>query len=182
MKKLTVAVFAILSAVTSLAQTPTTTNTAAKPSPAEQTMAVAQKQIDKNPKNFEAYNALALAQSRRARETSNVRFYNDAETLCRSPSPSRPATSTANAFTCGCCWASMNLRPRWSKPTNSTSACPRRDGLWLPHRRQRGTRQLQGSRSRLPACSSCAPATCPPLPVRLICESCSATPMARSSS
>ena len=79
MKKLTVAVFAILSAVTSLAQTPTTTNTAAKPSPAEQTMAVAQKQIDKNPKNFEAYNALALAQSRRARETSDVRFYNDAE-------------------------------------------------------------------------------------------------------
>jgi len=79
MKKLTVAVFAIVTAIASLAQTPTTTNTAVKPSPAEQAMAVAQKQIDKNPKDFEAYNALALAQSRRARETSDVRFYNDAE-------------------------------------------------------------------------------------------------------
>jgi tetratricopeptide (TPR) repeat protein len=80
MKKLTVAVFAVLAAVASLAQTSTTAGNAAKPSPAEQAMAVAQKQIDKNPKNFEAYNALALAQSRRARETSDVRFYNDAET------------------------------------------------------------------------------------------------------
>ncbi len=79
MKKLIVAVFAILTAVASLAQTATTAGAATKLSPAEQTMAVAQKQIDKNPKNFEAYNALALAQSRRARETSDVRFYNDAE-------------------------------------------------------------------------------------------------------
>ncbi len=79
MKKLIVAVFAILTAVASLAQTATPTGAATKLSPAEQTMAVAQKQIDKNPKNFEAYNALALAQSRRARETSDVRFYNDAE-------------------------------------------------------------------------------------------------------
>ena len=30
--------------------------------------------IEKNPKNFEAYNALALALSRRARETSDVKL------------------------------------------------------------------------------------------------------------
>ncbi len=48
-------------------------------SPAEQSMASARKLIDKNPKNFEAYNALALALSRRARETSDVIFYTQAE-------------------------------------------------------------------------------------------------------
>jgi tetratricopeptide (TPR) repeat protein len=48
-------------------------------SPAEQSMAAAHKLIDKNPKNFEAYNALALALSRRARETSDVAYYAQAE-------------------------------------------------------------------------------------------------------
>jgi tetratricopeptide (TPR) repeat protein len=51
----------------------------AKPSPAERNMALAEKLIDKNPKDFEAYNALALALSRRARETSDVKFYAQAE-------------------------------------------------------------------------------------------------------
>ena len=50
-----------------------------KLSPAEQSIAQALRMIDKNPKNYEAYNALALAQSRRARETSNVAFYSQAE-------------------------------------------------------------------------------------------------------
>ena len=50
-----------------------------KPSPAEQSMAQASRLIEKNPKNFEAYNALALALSRRARETSDVKFYTQAE-------------------------------------------------------------------------------------------------------
>lgn len=48
-------------------------------SPAEQSMAQAQRLIEKNPKNYEAWNALALAQSRRARETSDVKFYAEAE-------------------------------------------------------------------------------------------------------
>ena len=48
-------------------------------SPAEQAIAEATKLIGKNPKDFEAYNALALALSRRARETSDVRFYAQAE-------------------------------------------------------------------------------------------------------
>jgi tetratricopeptide (TPR) repeat protein len=51
----------------------------AKLSPAEQAMAQARKLIDKNPKDFEAYNALALALSRRARETSAVKFYTQGE-------------------------------------------------------------------------------------------------------
>ncbi len=42
-------------------------------------MAQAGRLIEKNPKNFEAYNALALALSRRARETSDVIFYAEAE-------------------------------------------------------------------------------------------------------
>jgi tetratricopeptide (TPR) repeat protein len=48
-------------------------------SPAEQSMATAQKLIDKNPRNYEAYNALALALSRRARETSDIKFYTQAD-------------------------------------------------------------------------------------------------------
>jgi tetratricopeptide (TPR) repeat protein len=48
-------------------------------SPAERTIAAANQMIEKNPKNFEAYNALALALSRRARETSDVKFYTQAE-------------------------------------------------------------------------------------------------------
>src|SRR5947199_4752333 len=48
-------------------------------SPAEQGMAAARRLIEKNPKNFEAYNALALALSRRARETSDVTFYAQAQ-------------------------------------------------------------------------------------------------------
>jgi tetratricopeptide (TPR) repeat protein len=50
-----------------------------KLSPAERSMAQAKKLIEKNPNDFEAYNALALALSRRARETSNVVFYGQGE-------------------------------------------------------------------------------------------------------
>lgn len=50
-----------------------------QPSPAEQSIAVAQKMIAKDPKNYEAYNALALALSRRARETSDPTFYTQGE-------------------------------------------------------------------------------------------------------
>lgn len=48
-------------------------------SPAERSIAQAKKLIAKNPQDFEAFNALALALSRRARETSDVKFYTEAE-------------------------------------------------------------------------------------------------------
>jgi len=48
-------------------------------SPAERSIVQAKKLIAKNPKDFEAYNALALALSRRARETSDIKFYTQAE-------------------------------------------------------------------------------------------------------
>jgi tetratricopeptide (TPR) repeat protein len=50
-----------------------------KRSPAEQSIAQAERVIEKNPKHYEAYNSLALALSRRARETSDVTFYAEAE-------------------------------------------------------------------------------------------------------
>jgi tetratricopeptide (TPR) repeat protein len=62
-----------------VAQQPEATD-ASTLSPAQRSMAVAQKMIDKSPKDYEAYNALALALSRRARETSDVRYYDEAET------------------------------------------------------------------------------------------------------
>jgi tetratricopeptide (TPR) repeat protein len=48
-------------------------------SPAQLAMAQAQGLIDKNAKDFEAYNALALALARRARETSDPKFYTQGE-------------------------------------------------------------------------------------------------------
>src|SRR5215472_14483489 len=66
-----------LAAVTGWAQSPRLAE--ANLSPAERSIAQAKKIIAKNPKDFEAYNALALALSRRARETSDVKFYAEAE-------------------------------------------------------------------------------------------------------
>jgi tetratricopeptide (TPR) repeat protein len=77
MKKLAALVLMIASVVAAVAQP--SANPEPGPSPAEQSMAVARKLIDKNPKNYEAYNALALALSRRARETSDAGFYTQAE-------------------------------------------------------------------------------------------------------
>ena len=71
--------FLILSTATLLVAQTNTAGTEAKLSPAEQSMVQAQRLIAKNPKNYEAYNALALALSRRARETSDVKFYAEAE-------------------------------------------------------------------------------------------------------
>jgi tetratricopeptide (TPR) repeat protein len=48
-------------------------------SPAELSMQQANKAIAKNPQNYEAYNALAIALARRARETSDVAYYARAE-------------------------------------------------------------------------------------------------------
>ena len=77
--KRTLLVVVVLAALAAAAQTPAQS----KLSPAEQSMAAAHRLIDKNPKNFEAYNALALALSRRARETSDVVFYTQAEDALR---------------------------------------------------------------------------------------------------
>ena len=78
MKKLTALLLLLMAALAAVAQT-TTPSAEDKLSPAERGMAQASRLIKKNPKNFEAYNALALALSRRARETSNVIFYAEAE-------------------------------------------------------------------------------------------------------
>src|SRR5215471_4776093 len=50
-----------------------------KASPAERSIFQAKRLIEKNSKDFEAYNALALALARRARETSDVNYYTRAE-------------------------------------------------------------------------------------------------------
>ncbi len=78
MKRIAALLLLVVSTLTGFAQSPSPL-TAVKLSPAERSMAQAQKLIDKDPKDFEAYNALALALSRRARETSDVAFYARAE-------------------------------------------------------------------------------------------------------
>ena len=78
MKKLSQLLLMLSAATAMFAQTGTS-DIETKLSPAEQSMAQAKRLIEKNPKNYEAYNALALALSRRARETSDVKFYAEAE-------------------------------------------------------------------------------------------------------
>lgn len=78
MKQTLVLLLMVFSAVPGFAQSPNVP-AAAKASPAERGIAQANKLIQKNPTNFEGYNALALALSRRARETSDVKYYTQAE-------------------------------------------------------------------------------------------------------
>ena len=77
MKRIAAVLLTLVAALTVSAQTQTTATV--KLSPAEQSMAAANALIDKNPKNYEAYNALALALARRARETSDPSFYAQGE-------------------------------------------------------------------------------------------------------
>ncbi|HXM61248.1 MAG TPA: tetratricopeptide repeat protein [Terriglobales bacterium] len=78
MKRIAALLLFVLGTVAGFAQAPPAP-AETKLSPAERNMDQARKLIDKNPKDFEAYNALALALSRRARETSDVKFYAQAE-------------------------------------------------------------------------------------------------------
>ena len=78
MKRIAGLLFLVIAMAAALAQTPSST-AGQKLSPAERSMAQARKLIEKNPNDFEAYNSLALALSRRARETSNVAFYKEGE-------------------------------------------------------------------------------------------------------
>src|SRR6201987_4296883 len=78
MNKVAVLLLMVMTARAAVAQT-TTPPADSTPSPAERSMAQANRLMEKNPRNFEAYNALALALSRRARETSDVIFYAQAE-------------------------------------------------------------------------------------------------------
>jgi tetratricopeptide (TPR) repeat protein len=82
MKKLTALLLMVMTALGACAET-STPSSDAKLSPAERSVFQANRLIEKNPKNFEAYNALALALSRRARETSDVNYYTRAEEALR---------------------------------------------------------------------------------------------------
>src|SRR5260370_19345519 len=80
MKKLALLLLMLMAALAAVAQTATVSVSAdAKLSPAERSMAQASRLIEKNPNNFEAYNGVALELSRRDSETSDVKFYAQAE-------------------------------------------------------------------------------------------------------
>ncbi len=79
MKKLVTLLLILGAAFITSASAQTNTKAAVKLSPAEQSIAAARAMIVKNPRNYEAYNGLALALARRARETSDVNFYKQGE-------------------------------------------------------------------------------------------------------
>ena len=76
MKKL-IALSLLTLATMVAAQTPAAEKSAL--SPAEQSIAAAKKEIERKPTQFSGYNQLAIALSRRARETSDVSYYMQAE-------------------------------------------------------------------------------------------------------
>ena len=78
MKSLATLLLIVVATLTAFAET-SSSSSDAKPSPAERSIVQAKRLIEKNPKDFEAYNALALALSRRARETSDPNYYTQAE-------------------------------------------------------------------------------------------------------
>jgi len=77
MKRITVLLMVIAGTGAALPQAPA--SPAATLTPAERSIVQAGKLIEKKPGDFEAYNALAVALSRRARETSDAQFYAQAE-------------------------------------------------------------------------------------------------------
>jgi len=78
MRRIAALLLLVLGTVASFAQSPSAP-AETKLSPAERNIVQAKKFIEKTPKDFEAYNALALALSRHARETSDISFYAQAE-------------------------------------------------------------------------------------------------------
>ncbi len=78
MRRIATLLLLVLGTAAGFAQSPTAP-AETKLSPAERNIVQAKKFIEKTPKDFEAYNALALALSRRARETSDISFYAQAE-------------------------------------------------------------------------------------------------------
>ena len=81
----------LLTCVAALAAVAQPAPSAATLSPAERSMNQANQLIAKNPKDFEAYNALALALSRRARETSDVKYYAQGEEALKTSFEISPA-------------------------------------------------------------------------------------------
>ncbi len=81
MRTVTVFLPFLMTVLTAYAQT--NSPAALKLSPAERSIARARQLIEKKPNDFGAYNALALALSRRARETSDVKYYDEAEAALR---------------------------------------------------------------------------------------------------
>lgn len=77
MKILAVAVLTLGLAAGMVAQTQSSQSITV--SSAQQKITQAQVQVDRNPKRYQAYNQLAMALARRARETSDVSFYTKAD-------------------------------------------------------------------------------------------------------
>jgi tetratricopeptide (TPR) repeat protein len=78
MRKLVALLFLSLTTLLS-AQTPGVSSTDITLTPAEQSIASAKKEIARKPMSYFGYNQLATALARRARETSDVAFYEQAE-------------------------------------------------------------------------------------------------------
>ena len=150
MKKLAALVLMIAGAVAAFGQT------SANPNPSfllpSKVWRAARKLIDKKPRNFEAYNALALALSRRARETSDVNYSTQAEAALQKSFEISPGNFDGERIRV---WLLLGKHEFAQALPEATEAeqenARRRDGLWLPDRCECRARQLQGRGERMPA-------------------------------
>ena len=93
-------------------------------SPAEIAIANAQKTIEKKPTQFSGYNALAIALARRARETSDVNFYTQAEEALKKSQQLAPNNFESDKLHVWLCWAAMNSLPPLMPPKFLIRRCP----------------------------------------------------------
>jgi len=91
-KMLAVALLSLTGIAIAQTETP---KEAPKPSPAEQSIAIAKREIQKKPAQYAGYNHLAVALSRRARETSDVTYYAQAEEALKKSFESAPGNLEA---------------------------------------------------------------------------------------
>jgi tetratricopeptide (TPR) repeat protein len=82
--------FALLLLMCGLCASAQTNNTNSDLSPAERSIAEARKTIEKKPAQYAGHNLLAMALARRARETSDVTFYSQAEEALKKSSELAP--------------------------------------------------------------------------------------------
>ncbi len=116
--------FLLLGRSTGAAELTATTKAAAVASPAEQQIAQARTDLQAHPSRVKSLNALAVALTRRARETGDVHYYEEAAQAleqARRAAPDDPATARIAA------WVAMGQH-QFAAAYEQTRRCERRHG------------------------------------------------------
>src|SRR5437899_4803158 len=134
------ALFLLIASTLTIAET-NNTSASADLSPAGRSIAEARKAIEKKPTQYSGYNLLAMALARRARETSDVGFYAQAEDALKRSLDLAPGNLDGEKIHV---WLLLG-RHEFAAALDAAKALNKRVPddvlyIWLPHRRQCRTR------------------------------------------